>query len=196
MTPTLQGPIPRSRRAGRARVGRRLEPFEVDPPRRAREGRRPARGEPAAGERGGREPGERLARRRVLADARITARSISRARLDWIELAADRAQRRVRDGRLPSRPEAAERRGPTARAAGRARSGGGTRCVVVEREHEARLVDRALARGVHDTVPSCAWHASAHRPVGQPRPPGPIRVGEPKRVRTRRTERRLDHAPA
>ena len=107
-------------------------------------------GEPQPAESRGREPCERFAARRVLA-ARADRRALDLPRAPGLDqLSADRRQHGVAHGRLPAGAHAAERvqRGaeePVARISavelGR---------VVVEREDEARFLDRALVGGADD----------------------------------------------
>ena len=162
-------PRPRGRSSGRAasRVAARSPPARS---RRAR-GRRAARAPPL----GGSSP-----------HARITARSISTRPPDWMswpQIASSVACATVafRRGRSPrsartERPSSGSRREP-AMELGR---------VVVEREHEARLVDRLLARGAHDD-----------RSVGRPAGPMPtVRRAASPSTRPVRAVSRSEYGPA
>ena len=159
----------------------------------------------------GREPAERLGGRRLREPADALAR---RANDDPVELAraigldqlaAERAQQRPRDRRRAERPQAARLADRRSEQRILREAAQELRVVVVEREHEAQLLDGLVARSPAparrrpSAASACATsspithvkHAVAKQPRGVVREPR--REGE--RVRTTRTKLDLEHAP-
>ncbi len=151
-----------------SRVGRRLQRLEVDRSHDPGKSRRAAGSEPARGDSGGGEGGERSLARRVLA-ARANHRSldVSRAaRLD--QLPADGVQDCVRNGRLSRRPQTPEHAhgAPEQRIA--SRTAGETRSCRRRARGRSALRRPPGPRTLESTtVPFGLCRASAHRPPGK-----------------------------
>ncbi len=151
------------------------------------------RREPAGGHSGRRELRDRLACRRVLS-ARADDCPLDLERLRRLDqLTRDRADERVRDCGLASRPHAPKplHRRPDERIARMPAME--LRGVVVERQHESRLRDRAVTRRANDD--SAIRQLMRRRPASSGHACRPRRAAcsEPEGVRASGPEHGVDH---
>ena len=169
------------------------EPVEVDRPREPRERGGSAAREPARRDASRRQARQSLARRRILA-ARADDRPLDLERARGLDqLSAHAADHGVGHGCLAPRAHPAEP--PDGRADERVARVEPVELarVVVEREHEPRVLDAELARGADDDLPVVELPRRRPASVGQLRVPRIGAGGEPERVRADRPQHRFDH---
>ncbi len=142
-----------------------------------------------------REPCERLLRRRALA-AGPDDRPLDLERSPCLdELAADRPNRRVRDGRATLRTHAAQRAHGRSQERIAAERPVEVRRVVVGAEHEPGVGEATFARGLDRERPVSELSGACPALPREPPAPHVAPRREPQRVRASRTDDRLDHRP-